>query len=265
MRGTEMAEGDRVAVVTGGGRGIGRGIVSELAALRFSVVVNYRTDKASAEETCRDARDRGAPRAIAVGADVADLEQGRRFVEETFASFGRVDLWVNNAGVAPLARLDLLETTPESWDRVLGVNLRGPFFLTQTVAALMLDRVARGVVVDPKIVFVTSVSSSFASVGRGEYCVSKAGLSMVATLFAVRLAGEGVRVFEVRPGVIATDMTDSVRNVYDRRIREGLTPIPRWGYPEDVGKAVAAIATDAFPFSTGQVFHVDGGLHIDRL
>lgn len=184
---------------------------------------------------------------------------------EAFAAFGRVDVWVNNAAVAPRDRLDVLETTPESWDRVLGVNLRGPLFLTQEVAARMIESARPGSVVDPKIVFITSVSSTFASVNRGDYCVSKAGLSMVARLFAVRLAGEGVRVFEVRPGLIATDMTEGVREVYDRRIREGLSPIRRWGLPGDVGKAVAAIATGVFPFSTGEVFHVDGGLHIDRL
>jgi NAD(P)-dependent dehydrogenase (short-subunit alcohol dehydrogenase family) len=260
-----MAADRRVAVVTGGGRGIGRGIVGELAALGLSVVVNYRGDAGSAAEACREAEARGAPEAVAVQADVADLAQGRRLLDEVMGRFRRVDVWVNNAGVAPAARLDLLETTPESWDRVLGTNLRGPFFLTQAVARVMADLSARGAVVDPQIVFVTSVSSTFASVNRGEYCVSKAGLSMVARLFAVRLAEAGVRVTEVRPGVIATDMTGPVREQYDRRIAEGLSPIRRWGTPADVGKAVAAIASGAFPFTTGDVVHVDGGLNLDRL
>jgi 3-oxoacyl-[acyl-carrier protein] reductase len=257
--------GGRVAVVTGGGRGIGRGIAAELASLGLSVVVNYRADAAAAHDACREAESRGAPRALAVQADVADLVEGRRLLDETLAAFGRVDVWVNNAGVAPAVRLDLLETTPESWDRVLGTNLRGPFFLTQAVATTMVELVARGVAADPQIVFVTSVSSTFASVNRGEYCVSKAGLSMVAQLFAVRLADHGVRVYEVRPGVIATDMTGAVRALYDQRIADGLSPMRRWGTPEDVGRAVAALAAGALPFSTGEVIHVDGGLHLRRL
>jgi NAD(P)-dependent dehydrogenase (short-subunit alcohol dehydrogenase family) len=239
--------------------------VAELAALKWSVVVNYRSDAGAAAETCRDAEAAGAPRALAVRADVADLAEGRRLIDETLREFGRIDLWVNNAGVAPAARVDLLETTPESWDRVLGINLRGPFFLTQSVAREMLRLVAEGLVAEPKIVFVTSVSSTFASVNRGEYCVSKAGLSMVARLFAVRLADQGVNVYEVRPGVIATDMTGPVRAVYDRKIADGLSPIRRWGTPKDVGLAVAALAVGSLPFSTGEVLHVDGGLHLDRL
>jgi NAD(P)-dependent dehydrogenase (short-subunit alcohol dehydrogenase family) len=257
--------GGRVAVVTGGGRGIGRGIVAELAGLGLSVVVNYRSDEAAAGATVREAEGRGAPRALAIRADVADLAQGRRLLDEVLGTFGRVDVWVNNAGVAPSVRLDLLDTTPESWDRVVGTNLRGPFFLTQAVARAMVGLVAAAQVVDPQIVFVTSVSSTFASVNRGEYCVSKAGLSMVAQLFAVRLADHGVKVYEVRPGVIATDMTGPVREVYDRRIADGLSPIRRWGQPEDVGRAVAALAAGALPFSTGEVIHVDGGLNLRRL
>ena len=260
----ERTEG-RVAVVTGGGRGIGRGVVEELASLGFSLVVNYRSDADSAAETCRVATSRGAPRALAVPADVADLEQGRNLLQVALDTFGRIDLWVNNAGVAPAKRLDLLDTTPESWDRVLGINLRGPFFLTQLVAVEMVRLAEAGAAPEPQIVFVTSVSSTFASVNRGEYCVSKAGLSMVARLFAVRLADLGVRVYEIRPGVIATDMTGPVKEAYDRRIAEGLSPIRRWGTPSDVGRAVAAIASGSFPFSTGEVIHVDGGLHIDRL
>lgn len=260
-----MAIREKVAVVTGGGRGIGRGVVAELAGAGFSVVVNYRADAEAAEAACREAKTRGAPRVLAVQADVADLDDGRRLLNAALNAFGRVDLWVNNAGVAPAERLDLLETTPESWDRVLGVNLRGPFFLTQAVARTMVDLVARGDVSEPQIVFITSVSSTLASTNRGEYCVSKAGLSMVARLFAVRLAELGVRVYEVRPGVVATDMTGPVREAYDRRIASGLSPIRRWGTPADVGKAVAAIACGALPFSTGEVVHVDGGLHLGRL
>lgn len=260
-----MAEHARVAVVTGGGRGIGRGIVGELAALGMAVAVNYRSDAGSAEESRREAEDRGAPRAVTIRADVADLNQGRRLVEQALDEFGRIDVWVNNAGVAPDARLDLLETTPESWDRVIATNLRGPFFLTQAVSHAMMTLASAGVVSDPQIIFITSISSRFASVARGEYCVSKAGLSMVVHLFATRLAEHGIRVHEVRPGIIATDMTDEVRDLYDRRIADGLSPIRRWGTPADVGRAVAALAAGSFPFSTGEVIHVDGGLNLRRL
>jgi len=255
----------RVAVVTGGGRGIGRGIVGELAAIGFSIAVNYRTDAGSAAEACREAEARGAPRAVAIGADLADPTQGRGLLADVLATFGRFDIWVNNAGVAPEVRLDLLDATEESWDRVIGTNLRGPFFLTRDVARAMIELAEGGRLVDPLIIFITSVSSTFASVNRGDYCVSKAGLSMVAQLFAVRLADHGIRVFEVRPGIIATDMTGPVREVYDRRIADGLSPIRRWGTPADVGRAVAGLASGVIPFATGEVIHVDGGLHIRRL
>lgn len=258
---------DRVAVVTGGGRGIGRGIVLELARLGFRLIVNYRGDEDAARECCELAERRGARQALPMKADVADLAQGRELVERAVARFGRLDLWVNNAGVAPEVRADLLEARPESWDRVLGTNLRGPFFLTQAVARAMLD-LRPGDQPDPpprRIVFITSVSSVMASVNRGDYCVAKAGLSMVVQLFAARLADEGILVHEVRPGVIETDMTRAVHAAYSDRIARGLSPIRRWGTPGDVGRAVAAIAEGAFPFSTGDVIHVDGGLHLRTL
>lgn len=256
---------DRVAVVTGGGRGIGRGIVLELARLRFSLVVNYHRDRAAAEECCAQAEALGARSAVPVAADVSDLEQGRTLLAAALETFGRLDLWVNNAGVAPQARLDMLEATPESWDRVLGTNLRGPFFLTQAVAAAMLNQQCRGVAAEPQIIFITSISSTFASTNRADYCVAKAGLSMVAQLFAVRLAENGIRVYEVRPGLIETDMTRPVHDAYSERIGAGVSPIRRWGTPEDVGRAVAALASGAFPFSTGEVLNVDGGLNLRRL
>ncbi len=255
----------RVGVVTGGGRGIGRGIVEALAELGMSVVINYRGNAKAAEEARLSAERRGAPKVLMVQSDVSDLAQSRQLLEKSLEEFGRIDLWVNNAGIAPDQRLDLLETSPESWNRVLQTNLAGPFFLTQLVAKEFIRLVENQVVTEPQIVFITSVSSTFASVNRGEYCVAKAGLSMLVKLFATRLAEHGIRVFEIRPGVIATDMTSGVQEVYDRRIAEGLSPIKRWGTPEDVGKAVAAIASGSFPFSTGEVIQVDGGLHIPRL
>jgi 3-oxoacyl-[acyl-carrier protein] reductase len=255
----------RVAVVTGGSRGIGRGIVRELAALGLSVVVNYRTDVRAAEEACREAQQRGAPKALAVAADISEIGSGQSLLDQALDAFGRIDVWVNNAGVAPEVRLDLLDTTPASWDRALGTNLRGPFFLTQAVAKSMINLAANGRIVNPQIIFITSISSTFASVNRGEYCVAKTGLSMVAQLFAVRLADHGILVYEVRPGIIATDMTSSVRELYDRKIAEGLSPIRRWGTPADVGRAVAALAAGSLPFSTGEILYVDGGLHIPSL
>jgi len=257
-----MAAETRVAVVTGGGRGIGRGIALNLAECGFALVINYRNDQQAAMATCREAHDRGSPRAICLRADVAKLEDGQRLLDDTISALGRVDLWVNNAGVAPALRSDLLETTAESWDRVVGTNLRGPFFLTQSVAKAMINLVDAGVVVEPQIVFITSISSTFASVSRPEYCVAKAGLSMVAQLFAVRLAGAGIRVYEIRPGLIETEMTQPVRETYNDKIAAGITPIRRWGTPNDVGRAVTAIATGTFPYSTGAVLHIDGGLNL---
>jgi 3-oxoacyl-[acyl-carrier protein] reductase len=260
-----MGGSARVGVVTGGGRGIGRGIVVSLAELGFALVVNYRSDRESAESACREAEARGSPHAEAVCADVGDLVEGRRLVETAIERHERLDLWVNNAGVAPDRRFDLLETTPESWDRVVNTNLKGPFFLTQAVANAMIGQVASRNDEQPQIVFIGSISSVFASVNRGEYCVAKAGLSMVAQLFAVRLAAQGIRVYEIRPGLIETEMTRPVHDHYSGKIEEGLAPIRRWGTPEDVGRAVAAIAGGAFPYSTGATLYVDGGLNLRLL
>lgn len=256
----------KTAVVTGGSRGIGRGIVLELARLGFSIVVHSRTGGPAAAETMRLALEAGAAEVICLEADLAELDHGRMMVNRVFDHFGRCDLWVNNAGIAPDVRLDLLETTPQSWDKVLDTNLRGPFFLTQAVANRMLEGRRAGLYSQAcRIVFITSISSSVASVQRGEYCTSKAGLSMVAQLYAARLAGEGVVVTEIRPGIIATDMTAGVKAKYDRLIEEGLVPQARWGTPEDVGRAVAAVARGDLDFSTGAVLTVDGGLTVARL
>ena len=257
-----MGAETRVAVVTGGGRGIGRGIALNLAELGFALVINYRSDLEAATATCRDAEQRGSPSAKAFRADIAEREEGQRLVDETIRAQGRIDLWVNNAGVAPAQRSDLLETTADSWDRVVDTNLRGPFFLSQAVAKAMIVLIGAGVVAEPQIVFITSISSTFASISRPEYCVAKAGLSMVAQLFAVRLADAGIRVYEIRPGLIETEMTQPVHETYDRKIAAGITPIRRWGTPDDVGQAVKAIAAGAFPYSTGAIIEVDGGLSL---
>ena len=194
---------------------------------------------------------------------MADLEQGRRLLEETLRSYGRVDLWVNNAGVAPQQRLDLLETTPESWDRVLSTNLRGPFFLTQAVARAMIDLRAAGTITEPQIVFITSISSTFASLSRPEYCVAKAGAVEHGRSALRSPAGRaGDSRLRDPPGLIETEMTRPVRDQYDEKIAAGLTPIRRWGTPDDVGRAVAAIAAGAFPYSTGAILDIDGGLNL---
>jgi len=185
------------------------------------------------------------------------------------ATCGRLDLLVNNAGVAPAVRADILDATEESFDRLIHTNVRGPYFLTQQVARWMIERVeaqpAGAPAYRPKIVFISSISAYTASINRGDYCVSKAALAMLTPLYAARLAEHGINVYEIRPGVIRTDMTGPVKEKYDQLIEQGLTPIKRWGTPEDVGKAVAAIAQDLLPFSTGEVINVDGGFHLRRL
>lgn len=261
------------ALITGASRGIGRGIALELASLGWDVVINYVSNEPAARRTAADchAAAQAAGKCIRAEICAADVSQGPdrlRLIEFTRAAFGRLDLLVNNAGVAPRVRADLLETTEESFDHLLQVNLKGPFFLTQLAARWMIQqsRQAGGAGgVRPKIVTISSVSAYTASVNRGEYCLSKAALSMLTLLYASRLAEYGINVYEIRPGIIATDMTGPVKEKYDQLIENGLTPLPRWGTPEDVGKAVGAIARDLLPFSTGEVINVDGGFHIRRL
>ncbi len=256
----------RVAVITGSSRGIGRGIALELAKLGYKIVIHSRTGGHAAQATRQAVLDAGAADAICLEADLADIDQSKSLACRVFDHFGYCNIWVNNAGIAPDIRLDLLETSAESWDKVLSTNLKGPFFLTQTVANLMIKHnLLRKTTHPAHIVFITSISSTVASIERGEYCVSKAGLSMVAQLFACRLAGLGVVVTEIRPGIMATDMTSGVKEKYDRLIAQGLVPEGRWGTPEDVGKIVAAIARGDLNFSTGAVVTVDGGLTIPRL
>jgi len=241
-----------------------------LARLGFSVAINYAADHDAARESqrlCTLAAPSNAgswfeifPANIAVAAD------RERLLQAVTERSGWIDLLVNNAGVAPAVRQDLLEATEESFDRLISINLRGPFFLTQAVAKRWLagleKRPAR---VRPKIINISSISAFTVSINRADYCLSKAALPMMTQLFAVRLAEAGIGVYEIRPGIIKTDMTGPVKEKYDRLIASGLTPIRRWGTAEDVGRAVAAIAEDRFPFSTGEVFNVDGGFHIRRL
>ncbi|WP_432987932.1 3-ketoacyl-ACP reductase [Dactylosporangium sp. CA-233914] len=248
------------ALVTGASRGIGRGIALALARAGWDVVVNYASNAAAAEQVAAEVEKLGA-KAATVRADVGDSADRARLVAEAYEAFGDVELLVNNAGVAPSVRADILQAGEESFDRLVGINLKGPYFLTQAVANRMIAAGTAG-----QIVTISSMSAYAASVNRGDYCITKAGLSMLTKLFAARLAEHGINVYEVRPGIIATDMTGGVKEKYDRLIfDEGVTPIRRWGTPEDVGKAVVAIASGLLPFSTGQVIDVDGGFHLKTL
>ena len=264
-----------VALVTGASRGIGRAITLALAREEFDCVVNYARNAAAAEEVKALVAAAGM-RAHLVQADVGSSDDRKRLVDETIRAFGRIDVLVNNAGVAPDVRADILEASEESFDRLISINLKGPYFLTQLVARRMVEqqkgselRVQGSGVrtsVNPKIVTISSISAFTASTNRGDYCVAKAGLSMMTQLYAARLAEHGINVYEIRPGVIATDMTGPVKAKYDKLIFEdGLTPIRRWGEGDDVARAVVAIATDLLPFSTGEVINVDGGFHLRRL
>ena len=257
----------KTALVTGASRGIGRGIAIELARAGCRVAINYAGNAVAAAEALALVKAAGGD-GFTVQSDVSVAVDRARLVAETLKHFGRIDLLVNNAGVAPQVRADLLDAGEESFDRLFAVNLKGPFFLSQLVAKAMLKQSADAEGMRGRIVNITSISAYTASVNRGDYCMVKAGLAMMTKLLADRLANDGINVYEIRPGVIATDMTDGVKEKYDQLIlreERGLTPIRRWGKPEDIGRAVRAIAEDRFPFSTGAVFDVDGGFHLHRL
>jgi NAD(P)-dependent dehydrogenase (short-subunit alcohol dehydrogenase family) len=255
-----MSPARGVALITGGSRGIGRGIAIELARSGFDIAISYASNTSAAEQTRARIESLGQ-RAVIIQADIASRTDRIRLVEQSTQTLGRIDLLINNAGVAPLVRADILEASEESFDRLVDTNLKGPYFLTQLVARGMIDQKAAG-----KIINITSVSAYAASTNRGDYCISKAGLSMMTRLYAARLARHGINVYELRPGIIETDMTAGVKAKYDQMIfDQDLTPIQRWGTPEDVGRAAVAIATDLLPFSTGQVIDIDGGFHLRRL
>ena len=284
-----------VGLITGASRGIGRGVALALAGEGYDLVLDYARDAAAAKKTAADclAAGRGCvvkTRAEVFQADIGKAADRQALIQFARDSFGRLDLLVNNAGVAPEVRADLLEATEESFDRLIRINVKGPYFLTQLAARWMIEQKekergekrAKETPLTPaplaqeegnlraapqsrKIITISSISAYAASTNRGDYCISKAALSMLTPLFAARLAEHGIQVYEIRPGIISTDMTGPVKEKYDRLISEGLTPIRRWGTPEDVGKAVVAIARDLLPFSTGEVMNVDGGFHLRRL
>ncbi|HKF58490.1 MAG TPA: 3-ketoacyl-ACP reductase [Blastocatellia bacterium] len=262
-----------VGLITGGSRGIGRGIAIALARLGFDLIINYRSDRQAADEAAKlavAAAGREGARILTCKADISEAADREALVGFGQSQFSRLDLLVNNAGIGPQVRTDLLEASEESFERLMRVNLKGPYFLTQAIARWMIEQIKSGDTpavgsARRAIINIGSISAYAASPDRGDYCVSKAGVSMMTALFAARLAEYGINVYEVRPGITRTDLTAPVTEKYDRLIAEGLTPIRRWGTPEDVGRAVAAVASGALPFSTGEVINVDGGFHLRRL
>lgn len=253
-----------IAFITGSSRGIGLGIAEHLAKKGFDLAINGVRDESAVAEVLAQLRALGAD-VIYCRGSIAIANERAAMLAQIKVHFGRLNLLVNNAGVAPTVRADLLEATEESFDQVLNTNLKGTYFLTQAAANWMIEQKTKSTDYQGVIINVSSISATVASVNRGEYCVSKAGLSMATQLFAVRLGAVGIPVYEVRPGIIKTDMTAGVTEKYDNLIANGLTVQPRWGLPDDVGRAVAAIAEGGFLYSTGQVFMIDGGLTLARL
>jgi NAD(P)-dependent dehydrogenase (short-subunit alcohol dehydrogenase family) len=265
-----------VALITGASRGIGRGIPRELARVGYDLIINFVSNHSAAKSTAAECRQAASAAGLSIRAelcqaDIALTAARQSLIAFAQAEFGRLDLLVNNAGIAPAVRADLLEAGEESFDRLLQVNVKAPFFLTQLAAKWMIEQAQAGTSAQldpprkPKIVTISSISAYTASVNRGDYCISKAALSMLTPLYAARLASFGIQVYEIRPGIISTDMTLPVQERYDQLIASGLTPIARWGTPTDVGKAVVALALELFPFSTGDILNVDGGFHLRRL
>jgi 3-oxoacyl-[acyl-carrier protein] reductase len=254
----------KVAFITGGSRGIGLGIAEELAQNGFDLAINGMRSECEIGDTMQKLKAFGTEIIYCQG-DISAKDDRNTMLDKIKNHFGQLNLLVNNAGIAPRQRFDILEATEESFDEVISTNLKGTYFLTQAAANWMIQQKTDNEYFIGKIINITSVSATVASVNRGDYCMSKAGLAMATQLFAVRLGEYGIPVYEVRPGIIQTDMTAGVTGKYDALIANGLTIQNRWGQPADVGKAVAAIATGAFGYSTGQVFMVDGGMTIGRL
>jgi 3-oxoacyl-[acyl-carrier protein] reductase len=253
----------RVALITGGSRGIGFGIAKHLAQNGFDLAVNGVREEKAAANALQELHNAGADVLYCRG-DVSLTDDRKKIIEQVKKYFGKLHVLVNNAGVAPKERKDILETTEESFDRLIATNLKSAYFLSQHVANWMIEQKKADSSFASCIINISSVSATTVSTNRGEYCVSKAGMSMVTRLFAVRLGEFDIPVYEVCPGVIYTDMTAAVKEKYDKLIGEGLTVQKRWGYPDDVGKAVSSLALGNFPYSTGQVIMVDGGLTLSR-
>ncbi len=251
----------RVALVTGSSRGIGRAIANRLSEDGFAVVVNFVSSVEAAEQLVSGWKQQGR-KAIAVQGNIRDARQRQALVDAAYTTWGRLDLLVNNAGITSPGRDDILEASEESWDLVFATNLKGPFFLSQYAAQKMVAQIKQGGIPDGQIVNISSISGYDVSTNRADYCIAKAGVRMMTWQYAIRLADEGINVYEICPGVITSDMTAPVREKYDRLIADGFTPIRRWGQPADVAAAVGTIAAGNFPFSTGEQINVDGGFHI---
>lgn len=256
---------NKVALITGGSRGIGLGIAKQLAKDGFDLAINGVRPEEQVGQVLQELRIPGN-RVIYCQGDVSSPEHRTAIIDKVRSEFGRLHVLINNAGIAPKQRNDILEATEESFEYVLKVNLQGPYFLTQQFANWMVDQKQKDESYWGAIINITSISATVASVNRGEYCISKAGLGMVTQLFAARLGEFDIPVYEVRPGVIQTDMTAGVKEKYDKLFAEGeLTVQKRWGQPEDIGKVVASLARGDMPYSTGSVIMVDGGLTLQRL
>lgn len=254
----------KAALVTGGSRGIGFGIARELAAAGYNLAINGVRPESDAITSLNELKSLKVDVIYCQG-NIGDKADREKIVGKAFDHFGSIDVLVNNAGIAPAVRNDILDLDEENYDLLLDTNLKGTFFLTQGVANRMLQKKTSDPSYSPCIITITSVSSEVASINRGEYCISKAGLSMMTKLFATRLGEANIPVYEVQPGIISTDMTSSVKEKYDKLISDGLTIDKRWGTPEDIGKIVAALAKGDIPYSTGQVIRADGGMGIRRL
>ena len=254
----------KVALITGGSRGIGYGIAIQLAKAGYDLVINGVRERDAVTEQIKELESLGA-RVLYCRANISSTDDRKRMLDEINSFYGRLDVLINNAGIAPRERKDILEASPESFTELIDTNLKGPYFLTQSVARWMIAQSNERKDFKFCIINISSISAVVASVNRGEYCIAKAGVSMATQLFAVRLAEYDIPVYEVRPGIIQTDMTAGVTEKYDRLIEGGLTLQKRWGNPEDVGKAVLALTEGNFPYSTGQVINVDGGLLTQRL
>ncbi len=260
----------KVLLVTGSTHGIGKAIILELANLNFSVVINGAATKSLAENYYAELRkiyqDEIENNFLYVQADISKKEDREILLNRIKKKFNRIDVLVNNAGVAPKIRRDILETSEESYDRVMSINLKGPYFLTQAISKWMIQlREELKDTYQPYIINISSINHYTASVNRGEYCLSKSAMNMMTKLFGERLAEYGIPVFEISPGIIDTPMTEDVHHKYDVLIKEGLTPIRRWGQPIDIAKPVIAIVSGLLPFSTGSVIDIDGGFHLHRI
>jgi 3-oxoacyl-[acyl-carrier protein] reductase len=251
-------------LITGGSRGIGNAIARQMAKEGYGVAIMDVFDEAEAKCGIEAVKQFGWP-VLYIKGDITSAKSRRQAIDSVMNTFARLDVLVNNAGVAPKKRMDILSTTEESFDFVTGINLKGTFFMTQLAANAMINQVKENIDIKPVIINISSMSAYTSSYQRGEYCISKAGISMITTLFADRLAEFGICVYEIRPGIIMTDMTATVREKYDSLINDGLLPIKRWGYPEDIANAVSLLCSGKLAYSTGEVINVDGGFHIRRL